>query len=302
MTNSVARKRKNTTYSDLFDLIDQADTIIVKNLSSPNSSILFESNSKKDIIALQETLASCLDKPNPFYSHCMCLGTPTIYLYDRRRGNKELLYIVNHHSKSVRCSLYASDLPLINQDKWLKWFDDREIPNPRQEVIRIATRVEKEAQGYRKWIAAMPQYLKAGWKKNENSIHFDGKCPQDLKHSIHKHLSGKTIKGKIMDILIWYGSTGQQWSGYPIYERVVEELLLDFDPNDIIEAVLAYNNRAKIDPRLLKGTAKLFTGFRFQKKYSDGLDLREELWEELQKLDLPNDANLLQNSTQATYY
>jgi hypothetical protein len=170
---------------------------------------------------------------------------------------------------------------LINRETWLQWFDDRNIRGPREEIAQIAMRKKHQAQAYHKWVAAMPRYLKGAWKKNEGTVSFDGMCPDDLRSALHKHLSGKTVQEKITDILIWYGSTGQQCHGHPIYERVAEALLLDFDGQDIFDAIVIYNSRCKTDKSLIHGAVKLFSGLRFQKKYPNNLNFQKALSEKL---------------------
>jgi hypothetical protein len=261
-------KCKSTMFNDLFGLIDRSSRIVVKNLSQNDSdaTILYESSDKADVMTLRDTLESCVEEPM-FLSQCMCVDKIVIFLYDGEDRN-ELLQISNHPgSKSIRCSLYANDLPVINRERWLQWFDDRNIRGPREVISRMAMREKHHVQAYRKWVLAMPQYLKGAWKKHENSVSFDGRCPDDLRSALHRNLSGKTVQEKITDILIWYGSTGDQCGDRPIYERVVEALLLDFDVQDIFDAIVICNSRCMIDTRLMHGAVKLFSGSRFQKKY-----------------------------------
>jgi hypothetical protein len=284
-THHQETKCKRFMFSDLFGLIDGSRRIVVKTLSHNGSdaTILYESSDKADVMTLRDTLESCLEEPM-FLSQCRCLDNIVIFLYDGEERN-ELLQISNHPgSKSIRCSLYANDLPLINREKWLQWFDDRNIRGPREEISQRAMRKKHNAQAYRKWVAAMPRYLKGAWKKHETTVSFYGRCPDELRSALHRHLCGKTVQEKITDILIWYGSTtctGKQCRGHLIYERVAEALLLDFDVQDIFDAIVIYNSRCMIDTRLIHGAVKLFSGFRFPKKYPNSLKFQKALSEEL---------------------
>lgn len=277
------KRSQKAIFTDLLHWVEEADTIVVNNSSSKEATsppvVLFESKLKSDVKALRDVLVVCLSPPT-FWSHCPCIGNPLISLY---KEGKEILQLSNHHSKSIRCSLYENDIPLVKQETWLAWFDERGIPNPRDEADRITARKQKEDKEYHKFMSVMPRYLKAAWKRNQEMIHFDGKCPDDLNHALHNHLCGKTTKGKIIDLLIWYANTGSECPGCRIYERVAESLLLTFEPHDIAEAVLSHNNsQPRKDTRLMQGATKLLTGFRFQKKYSNCIMMPGERWKELE--------------------
>lgn len=112
----------------LYQLIEGADRLIVKDSPLQDAKVLFESTDRKDLDALKRSLV--IEKPKEWF-YCMCIGTPAIYLY---RGDKELGLLTNHHGISVRLSLWSSDAPVMDTEKWLVWFDERSIPGPRKEV------------------------------------------------------------------------------------------------------------------------------------------------------------------------
>jgi hypothetical protein len=101
-------------------MIRIANLVVVRQSPLKDAKILFESKERKDIDDLSKALV--MTKPH-LASHCMCSGTPAIYLYDKH--DKLLLDITNHHGHSIRCSLCSStDVPLANIESWLQWFDD----------------------------------------------------------------------------------------------------------------------------------------------------------------------------------
>eukprot|EP00980_Cylindrotheca_fusiformis_P012942 scaffold3236_cov66-Cylindrotheca_fusiformis.AAC.8 len=262
-------QRNGTIVSDLCGKMDRAARIVVRDMSSAGSStILYESNDPADISAFQETLNSCLEEPL-FSSARPCLDSPVVFIYDD--DDVELLRIANQRGlKSIQCSCHNTDLPLIQREKWLQWFEDRSINGPKVEVERMELQQQTRAQAYSKWMAAMPRYLRRAWKKYENTLSFDGRCPAGLRRILHKQLNGKTEEEKIADLLIWYGSTGSEPKGHPIYERVAESLLLDFHAKAIVETLSnSKKNTAsvKADQRLCHGAIKLFSGAAFQKKH-----------------------------------
>lgn len=260
---------------NLFALIERSDRIVVKDLSRvPDGQVLYESTDKADVVALQDTMHACLAEPL-ILNHGVCPGNPVIFLYED--GNNELLQISTHRgSKRLKCSIHVTDLPLMNREKWLQWFDDRNIRGPRQEASLLEMRQKNQAQGYRKWMAAMPRYLRGIWKKHETTLTFDGRCPDALRQALHKRLSGKTVEEKVVDLLTWYGSSGNQSQGAPIYERVAEALLLDYSSNTITDAISTHETSSQVDTRLMNGAAKLFAGARFQKKYPTRSGLEQQ--------------------------
>lgn len=65
---------------DLRQILTHADKIVVKTSPTKGSTILFESTDKKDLDDLWESLALI---PPAEWFHCMCIGTPAIYVYER---------------------------------------------------------------------------------------------------------------------------------------------------------------------------------------------------------------------------
>jgi hypothetical protein len=121
----------------LYTLIESADRVVVKESPTLESRTLFDSHNKKDLIALRQSLV--IEKPKVGF-YCMCRGTPAIFLY---KGDKLLGLITNHHGTSIRYSLWNSDAPVIDTEKWLTWFDERKIPGPRKEVDKERAHQER---------------------------------------------------------------------------------------------------------------------------------------------------------------
>src|SRR5262245_55642272 len=113
--------------SALKKLIGEADRIVISESVFEDARVLFTSGDKKDIIEFGDALTIVV--PEGLF-HDMCLGSTTIRLY---RGGIELASITNHHANSIRCSLWTSDVQLLDPDKWIKWFDARKITGPREE-------------------------------------------------------------------------------------------------------------------------------------------------------------------------
>src|SRR5262245_55003523 len=59
----------------------------------------------------------------------------------------------------------------------------------------------------------------------------------------------------------WFGSGQGPWSGFPMYEQVAEQLLLDFPTDALVEALTQH----QITPTQLEGAARYFAGWGFRK-------------------------------------
>ena len=97
------------------------------------------------------------------WSHCMCFGTPAIYLF---RADEKLGEITNHHGYSIRCSLWDSGAELSDREKWLNWFDERGINGPRQEVEEMFILDAEIQRNWQNWLAAIPVGIEALWQNS----------------------------------------------------------------------------------------------------------------------------------------
>ena len=253
----------------LTDLIGDADRVLVTESPMKDAKKLFESRERKDLDALSTALV--VVKPDEWF-HCMCIGTPAIYLY---KDDKLLAQISNHHGQSVRCSLWSSDAPISDTEKWLKWFDDRKIDGPRKEVEEMRESREQDARDWKRWIAAMPKALVPIWEDSRGQFGDVNTAPlvKALRESIPKK------ENQILALLEWFGSGAGPWSGFPSYESAAEELLLEYQ---IVEIVSAIENN-ELTAQQVEGAARLFGGWDFSQKHPKGLDqvpaeIKGSLW------------------------
>lgn len=260
---------------DLRKILTNADKIVVK--ASPRwSTILFESTGKKDLEDLWRSLT--LEPPAEWF-HCMCDGTPAIYVYER---GCERVVLTNHHGKSIRCSLWDSDVRIINTEKWLSWFDERQISGPRQEVETMRARQAQNEKDWERWLAAMPKALRTVWS---NALGEFGKVDLDpLRSELERNMLDRGER--ILALLEWFGSGAGPWSGFPSYEAAAENLLLDFSTAQIIAAIQSKG----LSPAQTEGAARLFAGWSFGKQRPQGLKdlpdaLRKELWHHSQNTE-----------------
>jgi hypothetical protein len=257
-------------------LVTKADRIVVRSGPYDDAKKLFESNDESDIVALAAALV--VKKPQGYF-HCMCDGTPAIYVY---KGNELLVQVTNHHAQSIRCSLWDSDAQLVNQQGWLTWFDEREIKEPREEFEQMQAQRERSAKELDKWVAAMPKGLDAVWQESQGG--FGQVDTSRLRKALDRSIPTK--RDQILALLRWYGSGAGPWSGFPSYESAAESLLLEYEIADIVTAI----ELDRMSSNQLEGAARFFGGWDFSQKYPEGLqevpkNLRAALWNHSKNTD-----------------
>jgi len=139
----------------LIQLIAEADRLVVKESPMADSRILYESRNRTDLDALNKSLA--VEIPEEWF-HCMCIGTTAIYIY---KGDEEIAHVTNHHGVSIRCSLWDSDATIVDTERWLSWFDERGIDEPRKEVEELRVQQAESQRNWKKWISAMPEGIQS---------------------------------------------------------------------------------------------------------------------------------------------
>jgi hypothetical protein len=254
---------------DLRKILVNADKIVVKASPTRWSTILFKSTDKKD---LEDLWSSLTLVPAAGEVHCMCDGTPAIYVYER---GCERVALTNHHGLSIRCSLWDSDVPITDVEKWLSWFDKRRISAPRREVEAMRAQQAENERDWERWLTAMPKGLSTVWS---NALGEFGRVKLDpLRSELERSMPDRGER--ILALLEWFGSGAGPWSGFPSYETAAENLLLDFSTADIIAAIQSKG----LSSAQTEGAARLFGGWTFGKKRPEGLKdlpdaLRKDLW------------------------
>jgi hypothetical protein len=119
---------------------------------------------------------------------------------------------------------------------------------------RLAAEQRKAQTSYEKWTAAMPSSVKPLWDGVLRSGFFPKIDP------LRPALAGEfpDRRQRILALYGWFGSGAGPWTGFPSYELVVEELLLDFSTEDLIDAA----SNGQLNPSQLEGAARLFAGGR----------------------------------------
>jgi len=79
-----------------------------------------------------------------------------------------------------------------------------------------------------------------------------------LDEALKREFPDKNLR--IRSLLAWYGRGAGPWSGYPAYEAVATELLLEYSTPELLKAV----QFAPLSEQQTEGAARLFAGWDFR--------------------------------------
>jgi hypothetical protein len=250
-TSTIQTKPAGIGTGPLHKIISNTDHIVVFEDPTPGAKVLFESRDRHDI----EALAQSLKLGEPPGVHCMCVGSPEICLYV---GDKEIGSFTNHHAMLIRSALWKSDVPIVDQEAFLKWFDDRGMSGPRQEVNYQREESRQGEIALKRWEENMPLSIRPIWRKL-NPIMPDRMVPTK---TLAAQIPDRSER--IMALFAWFGSGRGPWSGFPSYEMLAEEMLLDYATTDLLTAI--DSRQGDLSDREIEGVARLFAGWDFSQK------------------------------------
>lgn len=278
---------KPVILDELYSVLPSIRRIVVKDSPTDSAKVLFESTTRRDVDELRGHLQ--LEAPTASF-HCMCVGSPALYLYG---AGDSLVQLTNHHGLSVRCSLWTSDVRITDTEKWLSWFDKRGIPGPRQEVEEMRARRDQGRRDSEKWLASMPKAIRPVW--SDALGQFGTVNVDPLRSALEGDMPDE--RERILALLEWFGSGAGPWSGFPSYEEAAEELLLEYPTRSIVRVILS----SSISAAQTEGAARLFGGWSFRSQRSQDVAeipdaLREVLWTHVKDT---KDKDKLSRATQA---
>jgi hypothetical protein len=241
-------------------LIDEADEVRVSGGILDDSPILFASKDHRDLAALMA--ATRVERPEEF-QHCMCTGSPAIYLY---RNGREIGQITNHHAQLLRGNLWWSDAPIVDAEAFLTWFDERGIHYPREMYERARKERADRRRREEEWYAAAPNGVLTTEGAANDGTFARLKVNYPDNHSL------------IRAPFAWYGSCGMSGGGE--YRESDARLLLErFSTKELLAAV----EDRQLTANETNGIARLFTDWDFGGKRPNdrellSADLREYLY------------------------
>lgn len=173
----------------------------------------------------------------------MCFGDPHLELLDESGAKLALLSV--HHGYGVRWDeAWSQDAALLDGQALLRWLAEHDYPQALAAFEKEAERAASSQRSYERWRAAMPPSLQG--------------LPGDDLAELHAALSAAhpIPVDRARVLLVWYGSGEGPWSGYPAYESLAEELLLQ-TPTDAVVAAL---ESGPPNDSLLEGGARYLAG------------------------------------------
>ncbi|HEV8577488.1 MAG TPA: hypothetical protein VGX68_00280 [Thermoanaerobaculia bacterium] len=190
------------------------------------------------------------------YDYLLCYACHQLYVYEDGKLIKELGAAGS--AKVLNELLSAAKIPLSKTDTE----EDRAA---RQKAFEDA-----EAG----WRAAMPKSIVPLWENVMRSELSPDLGP--LRFAIAKEFPDP--RQRSLALFAWFGSGEGPWSGFPSYESIAEELLLDLPTAELIAAAQTEG----LSERQLEGAARLFGGWEFgQRRPNDRNALPAALKKEL---------------------
>lgn len=248
------QKTRAVSPTKLLLTIGLADRIVVFDWSTPPQT-LYSTARKRDISALADALVV---EPAKGWLRCACI--PEIEVELSRRG-KALGFISLQRDLTIGFSQWSGDTRLAEPEKLLRWFDARGINGPRRGFEEILTDRKADRLASERWFRAMPPALRPLWRKLLLDPWKNDPSQRDM--PIANALKPKLLqlfpddRQRIRALFGWFGSGAGPWSGFPWYEEVPAQLLLDYKPSVLIAAL---QGTALTDTEM-DGAARLFSGY-----------------------------------------
>jgi hypothetical protein len=250
--------------AELRDAIGHADRIdvYVGNVATVPGTAplppLYSSESKKDIVELREVIV--VEPPKAWY-RCACLPPIEIKLSQKGRN---MGWISVEEDLTIEFSTWNGDTRPVDDDKLLHWFDVRGIDAPRKGVERLRRVDEESRAAEERWLRAMPAALRPMWPKLLKDGDWWRDPPSAVKATIaaadpYLVVEFPDVSERIRALMTWFGSGAGPWSGFPAYEDVAADLLLEYRPNELVEAM----RRRPLTATEMEGAARFFSGYTY---------------------------------------
>jgi hypothetical protein len=246
----------NPSQPSLDTMLDQVTYIRVLDDGTVNgkaigSTVLLECSDTPSIAALRSSLA-IIEDPRTF-GHCMCLGDNTIECY----ADQALIATIGlHHGQSIRWNAWKHDAQLRDGQALLNWLAERGVTGALENFQAEQQHAEEARPAAQRWYDAMPNCLQPYWPKMQG---FTVELEPLRQALIAAYPDRASCASALFE---WFGAGQGPWSGFPMYEQVVELLLMDFPT----EALITVLTQQPLTPRQLEGAARYFAGWEFRKR------------------------------------
>jgi hypothetical protein len=219
------------------------------------NTVLLDIAVESDLAELKKAL-SILDGPG---GHCMCCGEPTLELLSRQSEPLAVLGI--HHGRSVRWAAWKDDAELLDGRRLLDWLAQRGVPGPLAEVLEGQRREEQAWADWQRWEAAMPDCLKQLQADVWQRVTEKGDLtPVEEALSV----TYPDLRVRILALFRWFGTGAGPWTGFPVYEQLAEQILLQSPIEDLVDAL----QNLPLSSEQLEGAARFFACTAFANRAS----------------------------------
>ena len=145
-------------------------------------------------------------------------------------------------------------------------FDDASVEEKQHLQALDAALAIQERDDYQRWLAAMPESVRPLWFRlnAHEEWHWVYKNKKAaILRTFQKKLKEEfpDIRQRLLALYAWYGSGSGYWSGYPIYEMLAEDLLLQYSTARLLEAA----RTEPLSEAQTEGAARLFAGWDFRR-------------------------------------
>lgn len=262
----------------LSSVIDSADRIVVYKTEMKDAPMLYESKAPEDIAEFDKALTISLPRDGE-KTFCTCIAEPDIRLY---RQGLQVGEIRMFSGTSIGVPSWDSDASIADPDRWMKWFDRRNISGPRNQFEEEQQQAIAARAAYVRWTTAMPESIRPLWPYHSDMETTQPSMMQVFAHALETHTPDRQQRARIL--FSWFGSGLGPWSGFPAYEETAENLLLQLPTDDL---VMAAESRDLTEAEL-EGAARLFGGWTFshQRPHDRGrlpTELKRRLLEHVRK-------------------
>jgi hypothetical protein len=236
----------------LLSVIENADRVAVFSVNETEAERqIYTSTSPKDLQALRTSIS--IESP-PQWFRCACDPSTVIRLF---RRNKEIGEIDLFDGTTIRFTNWSSDAEISNKTEWFEWLDRRGIKTPRMEFEQRVVQDRKYRAAEERWIKAMPSSLVPLWPPVAKVIPMGEYETGPLDSALSSEFPDK--QARILKLMAWFGNGTGPWSGYPVYESVPEQMLLEYSTPELLAAV----SGEQLNEDETEGAARLFAGWNF---------------------------------------
>jgi hypothetical protein len=197
-----------------------------------------------------DELVKALDAEPVSSGICMCAGT--LHLHFLGVSGR---VITLHHGTSIRWREAAGNHVLTNPDAIMDWLSGKGITFVREEHEASRRRDEEYERQAARWLEALPRSLREFFPAMRGSRTSDPAWTA----AIEREFPDPVERTKVL--LELFGSGVGLWSGYPNWESVPEEMLLNYPLEVLFSAI-----RASQTPALYVGAVRLFCSWDFRKR------------------------------------